>query len=348
MSDIALSRRSLALGLPLLALAAKAGAGWAQSPSINQMMTGFITSLHDPVMIREGDTWHVFGSGGWPGAGLMSWRTSTDLVTWRNNGPVFDAMASWTSRIAGGNCCWAPDISYVDGHYQLYYAVSTGGSMRSAIGLATSPTLDKASPHYGWQDRGLVLETHPGDGYNAIDPNFFEDADGKRWLAFGSYWSGLKLIKLDGATGKPHPGDTTLYSLAYRPAPDGGDNAIEASFLYRHGDYYYLFASYDHCCQQMQSNYYVACGRSKAVTGPYIDRDGRALMQGYGTSVVYDRPYRSHRFIAPGHCAVVGDGSRDLLVYHAYDTKNAAAPTLRISPIVWDRDGWPGVVIDLS
>jgi len=344
MSEIVMSRRHIALGLPLLALAAGAG---AQTPSVDARMTGWITSLHDPVMIREKGLWHVFGSGGWEGAGLMSWRTSPDLIHWTNNGAVFDALPAWTGRIAGATCCWAPDISYVDGRFQLYYAVSTGGSMRSAIGLATSKTLDKTSPDYGWTDHGLVLETHPGDGYNAIDPNFFEDATGRRWLAFGSYWSGLKLVALDPGTGKPRPGDTGLHSLAYRPAPDGADNAIEASFLYRHGGWYYLFASYDHCCQKDQSNYYVACGRSKSVTGPYVDRDGRSLMDGYGTSVVFDRPYRSHRFIAPGHCAVVADGARDLLVYHAYDTKNDAAPTLRISPIVWDSQGWPGVVIDL-
>ena len=338
------SRRALLIGassgLALVGLGARA-------ETINQRMTGFITSLHDPVMIREGDTWHVFGSGGWQGAGLMSWRTSTDLVTWKTNGPVFDAMPDWTHAIVGGNCCWAPDISRVGNEFRLYYAVSTGGSMRSMIGLATTKTLDKSSPDYGWTDRGMVLETHPGDGYNAIDPNFFADDDGKQWLAFGSYWTGLKLVALDPGTGKPVPGDKTLHSLAYRPAPDGADNAIEAAFLIKRNGWYYLFASYDHCCQEMQSNYYVACGRSKSVTGPYVDRDGKRLMDGYGTSVVYDRPYRSHRFIAPGHCAVVRDGGHDLLVYHAYDTKNGAAPTLRISEMTWDSAGWPSVQIDL-
>ena len=340
-----LGRRALIAGIPLLAVPFALRAQAVSDP-INDHMTGYITSLHDPVMIKEGDTWHVFGSGGWEKGSLMTWRTSKDLLVWSDNGPVFAALPDWTHMIVGGNSCWAPDISFYNGEFRLYYAVSTGGSMRSAIGLATSKTLDKGSKDYGWQDRGLVLETHPGDGCNAIDPNFVVDYDGKTWLAFGSYWTGLKLIALDPATGKPFDGDKTLHSLAYRPAPDGGDNAIEGAFVYKHGGYYYLFASYDHCCQGMQSNYYVACGRSKVVTGPYIDRDGKWMMDGYGTSVVYDRPYRSHRFIGPGHCGLAKDGDRDLLVYHAYDTQHEARPTLRISPLIWDKDGWPGVVTD--
>lgn len=340
-TDIA--RRSLLMCAPLLAapLALRAQA----TKSLNDRMTGYIGYLHDPVMIKEGDTYHVFGSGGWKKGALMTWRTSKDLVTWTDNQSPFDSLPDWTKIIVGGDCCWAPDISYVNGMYRLYYAISTGGSMRSAIGLAMSKTLDRSSPDYGWHDQGVVVETHPGDGHNAIDANFVADKDGKHWLAFGSYWTGLKLLALDPVTGKPLASDPVLRSLAYRPAPDGADNAIEAAFIYQHSGWYYLFASYDHCCRKMESDYYVACGRSADIAGPYIDREGRALMEGYGTSVIFDRPYKSHRYIGPGHCAVVRDGDRDLIVYHAYDTTQDALPTLRISPISWDADGWPSAVM---
>jgi arabinan endo-1,5-alpha-L-arabinosidase len=223
----------------------------------------------------------------------------------------------------------------------MYYSVSTGGSMRSVTGFATTPTLDRNSPHYKWTDHGLVVETHPGIGYNAIDSNFVRDAQGEDWLEFGSYWGGLKLIKLDRKTGKRAPGDTRMWSLAYRPAPEGADNPIEGGFIFRHGDYYYLFASYDYCCRKLASNYFVACGRSKAVTGPYVDKEGKPMMEGAAKTVLIERPWGGTRWRGPGHCGLYHDKDRDLIVYHAYDAEHDAAPTLRIAELRWDADGWP-------
>ncbi len=345
-----MSRRNFVLGAPLMAASLGAMAQSATNNLVspfNKQMKGFLQKLHDPVMIKEGDTYHVFSSGGWDRTKLMSWRTSKDLINWVDNGPVLTALPAWAkAAVPNGESCWAPDISYVDGVYRLYFSVSTGGSMRSAIGLFTSKTLDKSSPDYGWTDHGLVFETRPGDGFNAIDQNFVIDYEGNHWLAFGSYWTGLKLIPLDKKTGKPKPGDKTIYSIAARPAPDGGDNAIEAAFIIKRNGFYYLFASYDHCCRMNFSDYYVAVGRSKKITGPYVDREGRSMMDGYATTVIAERPYLSHRFIAPGHCGIYQENlgqenGRDLLIYHAYDRDNNAEQTLRISELKWSPDGWP-------
>jgi arabinan endo-1,5-alpha-L-arabinosidase len=309
--------------------------------SLNEQLSGYIQFLHDPVIIKERGVYHVFGSGGWSGEPGVTWRTSPDLINWTNNGRPFD-VPEWAQKaIPQANSVWAPDISYFNGVYQLYYAVSTGGSMRSVIGFATSRTLDKASSDYGWTDHGLVIETYAGGTYNAIDPNFVVDLDNNCWLAFGSYWSGLKLIALDPATGKPRPGDKNLHSIAYRPAPEGGDNPIEGAFIFTHDGCYYLFASYDYCCKGLQSNYYVAVGRSKNVRGPYLGHDGKSMMDGYGTAILVERPWASTRWRGPGHCGLMHDGKRDLIVYHAYDAQNNARPTLRISELTWSADGWP-------
>jgi arabinan endo-1,5-alpha-L-arabinosidase len=311
---------------------------------INDRLTGYLQSLHDPVIIKEKGTYHVFGSGGWSGKPGVTWRVSKDLLDWSDNGSPFETIPDWAQKaIPDAKSIWAPDISYYNGLYQLYYAVSTGGSMRSVIGFATSRTLDKSSRDYGWTDHGLVIETFPGGTYNAIDPNFLADGQGGCWLAFGSYWSGLKLIPLDPRTGKPPPGEKTLHSLAYRPAPEGGDNPVEGAFIFTHAGRYYLFASYDYCCKGVKSNYYVAVGRSANVAGPYVGRDGKAMMDGYGTVVLAERPWGSTRWRGPGHCGLMHDGHRDLMVYHAYDAENDAKPTLRIAAITWDADGWPRV-----
>ncbi len=150
---------------------------------------GDIRPVHDPVLIREGATWHVFSTGiGKDGQGLIAARTSADLVTWTPGTPPFARLPDWAARaIPGARNLWAPDISRVNGRYRLYYSVSTFGSNRSAIGLATAATLDPTAPGAGWRDEGLVLQSRPGDGYNAIDPAFVVDRAGRHWLSFGSF-----------------------------------------------------------------------------------------------------------------------------------------------------------------
>src|ERR1700730_6751032 len=334
--DSLLLMAASSLALPVRLTAAEPG------KSINDRLSGDLQFLHDPVIIKEKETYHVFGSGGWSGEPGITWRISKDLLSWRDNGHPFDAIPEWAQKaIPQAKSIWAPDISYFNGQYQLYYAVSTGGSMRSVIGFATSRTLDKSSPDYGWTHHGLGTETYIGGTYNAIDPNFVVDLQGNCWLAFGSYWSGLKLMALDASTGKPRPGVHRLHSIAYRPAPEGGDNPIEGAFIFTHAGWYYLFASYDYCCKGTQSNYYVAVGRSKDVRGPYLGHDGKSMMDGYGTAILVERPWASTRWRGPGHCGLMHDGDRDLIVYHAYDAQNDARPTLRLSELTWSADGWP-------
>lgn len=338
-----ITRRGM-LGGVVLGGAVAVGGGGAESKeaaaTLNAGLKGFLTGLHDPVMIRQGDTYHVFGSGGWWGKPGPSWRTSRDLATWVDNDQPFGVPAWAKAAIPKGDNVWAPDIAYVDGRYRLYYSVSTGGAMRSVTGYASTRTLDRAAPDYGWTDHGLVIESREGGDYNVIDANFLRDAGGRDWLSFGSYWSGLKLVELDRTTGKPRPG-APLRSIAYRPAPTGGDNPIEGAFLFARGGWYYLFASYDYCCKGLQSNYYTAVGRSRDVGGPYLARDGKRMMDGYGTSVLVERPWASTRWRGPGHCGLYRDGARDLIVYHAYDAEKNAAPTLRIAELRWDPEGWP-------
>lgn len=335
-------RALLSAGIAGVGLTITRGALGAPA-SLNQQLSGYLTGLHDPVIIREGDIYHVFGSGGWWGKPGPSWRTSTDLHEWRDNGSPFDALPDWAAKaIPGANSMWAPDIHFVDGLFRLYYSVSTGGSMRSVTGFATSTTLDRASPSYGWTDHGLVVQSFAGGSYNVIDANFVIDFTGNHWLAFGSYWSGIKLVSLDRKTGKPKAG-AKLHSIAYRPAPEGGDNPVEGAFIFPRNGWYYLFASYDYCCKKEQSNYYVAVGRSRSITGPYVGHDGKGMMEGYGTAVLAERPWASTNWRGPGHCGLFHDEGRDLMVYHAYDVAHQSRPNLRVAKVTWNAEGWPSV-----
>ena len=130
------------------------------------------------------------------------------------------------------------------------------------IGLATNTTLDRDSPAYRWVDRGLVTQSTPQDDYNAIDPAVVEDAQGRPWMAFGSFWSGIRMLALQWPSGKPAAGQGEPLRVADRHVPP---NAIEAPYVVRRGGYYYLFVSWDLCCQGTKSTYRVMVGRSTSI-----------------------------------------------------------------------------------
>jgi arabinan endo-1,5-alpha-L-arabinosidase len=315
-------------------------AGGAPAASINERMTGNFSPVHDPCIIKAGDTYHLFCTGHADKAeGLIPWRVSKNLIDWALQGHVLDAIPEWAqAAVPGTRGAWAPDISYFNGRYHLYYSCSTFGSQRSVIGLTTNKTLDRNSPDFRWEDQGLVIESRHDDDFNAIDANHLTDRDGRHWLCLGSFWTGIKLFPLDGSTGKVKP-EARKHSLATRPVPEGAPSAIEAPFLIERDGYYYLFSSFDYCCRGASSSYYVVVGRSRNVTGPYVGRDGKSQMDGFGTVVLRgDRRYRG-----PGHVAILRDPERDYLVYHAYDAQQDGRAVLRIAPIEWSPDGWPRV-----
>jgi arabinan endo-1,5-alpha-L-arabinosidase len=141
--------------------------------------------------------------------------------------------------------------------YHLYYSVSSFGSRNSAIGLATTRTLDPSSPEYRWTDEGMVLRSYQEkDDWNAIDPNLVLEGD-RAWLVWGSFWGGIKMRRVDPSSGKLSGADETMHSLSSRPREQPINGSVEAPFIVRHGDYWYLFVSFDRCCRGAESTYNV-------------------------------------------------------------------------------------------
>ena len=316
----------------------------ATAQTLNDRLTGDVSPVHDPVNAREGDRFYLFSTGLGQGRGrLLASRTSSDLASWSEGEPPFQQIPAWAQQaIPGARNLWAPDIAFVNGRWRLYYSVSTFGSNRSAIGVATSAVLDPKSPNYGWRDEGLVVMSTPKDDFNAIDPAFIRDRDGRHWLALGSFWSGLKLFELDPKTGKLADPAARPHSIASRPAPAGAPAPVEAPFIIDHGGWYWLLASYDYCCKGANSTYYTVVGRSKEITGPYLGRDGSSMLEGGGTIFLRADLPEKQRFRGPGHPGAFRDRAGTWhVVYHAYDRENKGAPTLRIAPIRWDAEGWP-------
>jgi arabinan endo-1,5-alpha-L-arabinosidase len=267
---------------------------------------------------------------------------SADLATWKSVGRVFDEdVPTWALKIIPkSKGIWAPDISFHDGLYHLYYSVSTFGSQRSVIGLAVNRRLESGHPENRWIDRGLVIQSAPGEtDFNAIDPALLVDDKGRWLLFFGSFWSGLKAIELDPKTGKPASETPEIIPVAKR-ALDVPDKPIEAPYVIRHGDWYYLFVSWDHCCKGPESDYKVVVGRSKFSLGPYLDKSGTPMLDGGGTLVLES----DGRWLAPGHNGVLQTERGDFMVHHAFRRDRPEIGRLFLMrPLTWSDDGWPSV-----
>ncbi|EIM88598.1 secreted arabinase [Stereum hirsutum FP-91666 SS1] len=282
------------------------------------------TAVHDPTMCKDSaGTYFVFST-----AVGIKIITSTDRTAWTNEGVVWPDGASWTDEYTGtsnGNL-WAPDCTYVNNQFRLYYAASSFGSQNSAIFYATSTTGYQGS----WTNHGLITSSDSSDDYNAIDPNLFIDPDtNKWWLSLGSFWTGIKLTEVSNTgalTG------TTITSIAQR---SGSSTAIEASAIYSYGDYYYLFTSWDACCEGTSSTYNIRVGRATSVAGTYYDANGVSLLESGGTLVLetHDSIY------GPGGQDLFTDSDGPILVYHYYTSTGSYLGINRLD----FSSGWPVV-----
>jgi len=308
------------------------------------LLAGSVDPVLDPSIMRQDATYYEFNTdvAGFPGSGHLPIHCSQDKVHWIACGSVFPgAMPQWiTDDVPGISGLWAPDVSYFDGLYHIYYCGSTLGSNRTVIGLATNTTLNPSDPGYQWLDRGLVLESYPGDDFNALDPNIMVDTDGSVWLTFGSYWTGIKQRRIDPETGMLQASNPTQYDLASRPGVP--HNPIEGASLVRHGNYYYLFVSVDYCCKatMAEDNYKQAVGRSTSPHGPFVDEQGTPMLNGGGTVLLEG----NSQWNAPGGGTAYIDPStgESLIVFHAQNIAKAGVPFVWVNNLNW-VNGWPQI-----
>jgi arabinan endo-1,5-alpha-L-arabinosidase len=335
----------LALLLPLLSCGGSNSSSTGSPPLTGVLahytLTGDVQYVRDPSVIRQGTTYYQFGTdNGAPGSNYILIRCSSDRLKWTICGHIFDQIPAWvTAAVPGVVGLWAPDISFFNGLYHVYYAGSTFASNRSVIGLATNPTLDPSAPSYHWTDRGEVLGSIPTDDFNAIDPSLLVDGDGTVWMTYGSFWTGIKQRQIDPATGMLLASNPTIHSLATRPNVQF--NPIEGSSLVHHGAFYYLFASFDFCCNPdpYQCNYRIMVGRSTSVNGPFTDENGAAMLQGGGTPLLAGN---GSTWNAPGGETVYLDQQEgDLIVFHAIQLPSGIA-WLFANRLTWVND-WPSI-----
>lgn len=292
----------------------------------------------DPSIIKGNDGFfYAYGTeddwGDGHGTHAIPIIRSKDMVHWKFYRDAFDQKPGWKE---GGGGLWAPDISrHKDGNYYLYYAYSVWGDTNPAIGVASSK-----KPGGPFKDHGPLFTSDSIGVSNSIDPQFYQDDDGKTYLFWGSFHGilGIQLSK----DGRHTIGEK--FQVA--------DTNYEAPYVVKHKGFYYLFVSSGSCCEAENSTYHVMVGRSASVKGPYKDQNKLSLLEGGGTAILAfnEEPDKNgKKFVGPGHNAVIKDNKEnDWMVYHAIDENDARLMNgatkrpLMIDPIIW-KNGWPTI-----
>ncbi len=285
-------------------------------------LSGNIIS-HDPCLTKEPNSlWWAFMTGS--GIGV---KYSSDGYTWTQGTQVFGSELSWWRTYVpnmGRNDVWAPDCIRFNNRVYLYYCVSEFGSNTSAIGLASCSSILTGD----WRDDGLVLRTSSGvNAGNALDPNICIDASGNPWMVYGSWFDGIKVVRLSSSSMKP---TGSHYAIARK---SGG---IENPCIVYNNGYYYLFVSIGVCCNGVSSTYKIAYGRSTSITGPYYDKSGTSMLNG-GCTVL---DAGNNRWVGPGAQDVYKRNGNYIMIRHAYDATDNGTPKMLMSDLYFSN-GWP-------
>lgn len=269
--------------------------------------------IHDPSTIMECEgKYYTFGTGG---GGLIS----EDGWTWYGG----------AERPGGGA---APDAIKIGDRYLVVYGATgggLGGGHNGKILTMWNKTLDPTSPDFKFTEPILVAQSDGVEDNDAIDPGLLLDPnDGRLWCSYGTYFGFIRLIELDPLTGKRVEGNVAI------------DIAIdcEATDLEYRDGWYYLLGTHGTCCDGANSTYNIVVGRSRKITGPYLDNMGREMLKGGGKMVVAARD----RLIGPGHFGrlVLEEGVEKMSCHYEADLDQSGRSVLGILPLLW-KDGWP-------
>jgi len=286
---------------------------------------------HDPDIIRYEDGYALATTDN-----HMLMQFSEDALNWENGEPAMPEFSKWLYKYAPNMIdIWAPDIHYIGGEYRMYYCGSEMGIRSSGMGFMASKEIDPTKPGYGWTDMGEVIHTVKSDSYNAIDAAVLNDLDGKVWMAFGSWGTGIHILELDESTGKVKDG-AKMKNIANR-----GGAGVEGASLIEHNGKYFLFTAWDNCCKKgadLENNSYkTTVGRSNRIDGGYVDRSGKALLDGGGTILLS----RYGRYYGPAGGEAFEDINRQRFVNHYYDKNDGGNSYIQVRDIVWTEDNWP-------
>ncbi len=291
-------------------------------PRVLRLAGDYVSASSCPEIIKHNGVYYNFNQSG----GIVV-KKSTDLVNWTKIGSVFNSKPSWIKQEIGSDSIWAPGCYKVGDNYRVYYAASSLGSQNSVIGMALADT-----PAGPYKDMGMVIRSHTGDPYNCIDPCVFTDDDGQCYFIWGSYWTGVYMRRLDPETGMLLEGSDEQWHLAK------GEGQMEAPYLIKKDGYYYLFVAMGNLSKN--ENYHWTVGRSESLFGPYVDKNGKPMLENNSSRLTAYKP--GVQGLAHAHPFLDDDGQWYMVGECWLDrTDPNRKVQLHISTIVWNDKGWP-------
>lgn len=345
---------------------------------------------HDPGIIKANGKYYIFGS-------HRAFAKSTDLQHWEyftNNlvtdyqsvlGDIWEAWPKQdTNPDLAGNM-WAPEVVWnpTMNKWCMYLSINGGGAQyqKTVMVLLTADDIEgdwtyvgpviysgfnadnaNQTDVYRVLGEGADLSRYDSlqdTGINAIDASVKYDGD-DMWMALGSWFGGIWMIKLDPTTGLRD------YTTTYETVPNVSDayyghklaggygNSGEGVALTKQGDYWYMFLSHGGLTQT--GGYQMREFRSENITGPYVDQNGNSAVytQGMSDDKAFNRGLRilssysqtgsENVKTAQGGNAILTDD--DGSVYNVFHTRfvrtegNLEEHQVRVQPMVVSPDGW--------
>ncbi|EGG05115.1 family 43 glycoside hydrolase [Melampsora larici-populina 98AG31] len=289
---------------------------------------------HDPSLVQHPNgTWFRFNTGN----GIGIWKASALQGPWNYVGDALEGGS--TMKMQGSNYLWAPDVTLVGTTYYMYYAVSKWGRKTSAIGVATSPTMEVGS----WTDHGAIgIRSTARSPYNAIDPSLLISGNNS-YLVFGSWNHGIYQVAMKSPPIKRIRSSVPT-EVAYVPS---GAHTGEGASMFQHDGWYYLLYSAGICCGYQDKKpaageeYKIVMCRSKSPTSGFLDKAGVDCLKGGGTTLLasHDNVY------GPGGQGVIDTANGPLLYYHYTNPQNGIGDSDNVFGYNYLTfpDGWPAV-----
>lgn len=276
-----------------------------------------LANTPDPCIIRGGDGYFYNTTG-------SRINRSRDLLSWESMGSVLDSLP----ELIGYECqMWASSLNHIDDKYVCYYGIVPWERTDSAVlGVAVAD-----SPTGPFTDLGIVMDGTGKVPFKCIEPCFFQNPDGSRWLIFKSY-------EMIGAIELEHNGLTIKEGA--EPIRFGTPDFF-APYVYYHEGLYYIIMSRGACCEEESSTYHLVVARSSNLRGPYLNRAGEQLLDG-----AYDVLLQGNdQFIGPGHTSqwMTDDNGDTWLMYHSWVAGQIPEMNraLMLDKVTWTEDGWP-------
>jgi GH43 family beta-xylosidase len=262
----------------------------------------------DPFVLRHKGVFYAYSTGS-DAEGIFKVLRSDDLVNWHEAGHAMDLPSSPAMHY------WAPEVTYSEGKFYLYYSVGNEILMELRVAISDRPD-------GGFEDADVKLTNEDF----AIDAHVFIDRDGSKWMFYATDFlehthigTGTVMERMLSWTkleGKPRPvtrakHDWQVYDPARQEKGGVRWHTVEGpAVIERKGVYYEMFSG-----GNWQNPSY---GVSYAVTED-LNSTSEWEQHADGHNVL---PIirTSSEVVGPGHnCIVRGPNGRELYcVYHRW------------------------------